>query len=81
MVSHVHVNNTVLRSIGNMRFGYLGYGEGVQESSSTGTRPSVRCLPVALSVVFPLPLNKGSLEMGSVLEMGSMTVQKSWEER
>ena len=25
--------------------------------------------------------NKGSLEMGSVLEMGFMTVQKSWEER
>ena len=25
--------------------------------------------------------NKGSWEMGSVLEMGFMTVQKSWEER
>ena len=27
------------------------------------------------------PKNKGSLEMGSVLEMGFMAVQKSWEER
>ena len=43
------------RSLGNMRFGYLVYGERVQESSSTGTRSSVRCLPVALSVLFPLP--------------------------
>ena len=40
------------RSIGNMRFGYLGYDRRVQESSSTGTSPSVRSLPVACLLSF-----------------------------